>query len=78
MMVAVREHKGQRYTCTAAVPFTRKDGTLSAVLTWQSDCAECGAAFSFKMGATKFEPNRRCRKHSQPGNRVGGGDGKCS
>lgn len=72
-MGAAREHKGQRYTCTAAVPFTRRDGTVSAVLTWQSDCAECGAAFSFKMGATKFEPNRRCAKHKRPGQRVKAG-----
>lgn len=42
MIGAERLHKGQRYTCTASVPFTRKDGTVSAVLTWQSDCAGCG------------------------------------
>ena len=76
MIGAVREHKGQRYTCTASVPISRRDGTVSAVLTWQLDCAECCAAFSFKTGATKFEPNRRCRKHSRPGIRAGGGDGK--
>lgn len=73
MMGAVRDHKGQRYICTATVPFTRKDGTVSAVLTWQSDCAECGAAFSFKSGATKFDPNRRCTKHKRPGQRVKAG-----
>jgi len=73
MMGAVRNHKGQDYTCTASVPFTRKDGTVSAVLTWQSDCAECGAAFSFKSGATKFEPNRRCAQHKRPGQRVKAG-----
>lgn len=72
MMGAVREHKGQAYTCTASVPFTRKDGTVSAVLTWQSNCAECGEAFKFTSpeAAKKFEPNRRCSKHKKPGCRV--------
>lgn len=70
MMGAVREHKGQRYTCTASVPFTRRDGTVSAVLTWQSACADCGEAFAFRAGATKWEPNRRCKLHRKPGQRV--------
>lgn len=73
MIGAERLHKEQRYTCVASVPFTRRDGTVSAVLTWQSDCAECGAAFSFKTGASKFDPNRRCAKHKRPGQRVKAG-----
>lgn len=76
MTGAERLHKGQAYICTASVPFTRKDGTVSAVLTWQSNCPDCGSAFSFRAGAAKWEPNRRCKVHSRPGERVGGGDGK--
>lgn len=75
MIGADRLHKGQRYTCVASVPFTRKDGTVSAVLTWQSECAECGEAFKMTTpaGSEKFEPNRRCLKHKRPGHRVKAG-----
>ncbi len=64
----VKEHKRQKYVCTAVSPYTRRDGTQSALLVWESRCAECGEVFTFKTpNGEKFEPNRRCQEHRRPG-----------
>lgn len=54
----------QTYTLADAQPHENRDGTSSAVLTWQSRCADCDAMFRFKTGLT---PNfyRRCPKCRQ-------------
>jgi hypothetical protein len=64
----IREHKGQRYVCTSVSPYTRRDGTQTTVLVWESQCAECGETFTFKTpNRERFEPNRRCHAHKKPG-----------
>ena len=65
-------YQDQRYLAVAVRPYLRKDGTTSAIVTWQSHCAQCGQAFTFDLGAsvTKFYPNRRCQKHKRPSQRV--------
>ncbi len=64
----VRDHKAQKYLCTAVSPYTRRDGTQSALLVWESRCAECDEVFTFKTpNGEKFEPNRRCQEHRRPG-----------
>ena len=63
-----REHKGQEYLCLAVSPYTRRDGTQSLLLVWESKCAECGDTFAFKTpNRERFEPNRRCQAHRKPG-----------
>ncbi len=64
----VKDYKDQKYLCTAVSPYTRRDGTQSALLVWESQCAECGEVFTFKTpNGEKFEPNRRCQEHRRPG-----------
>ena len=63
-----RVHKDQRYLCVSVEPHTRRDGTQTALLLWESQCAECGEPFGFKTPNTgKFEPSRRCQAHRKPG-----------
>lgn len=63
-----QDYKGQGYVCVAVSPHTRRDGSPTVLLGWESECAECGETFSFKTPNTgKFEPNRRCQAHRKPG-----------
>ena len=63
-----RDYKDQKYLCVSVEPYTRRDGTQTALLLWESQCAECGEPFSFKApNRDKFEPNRRCQAHRKPG-----------
>lgn len=66
------DHKGQVYTVVASFERNRRDGTKAAILEWRSNCAQCGAPFTFTTPAasSKFEPNRRCQTHKRPGHRV--------
>lgn len=61
----------QFYVVTAA---RRKKGAgaddQGGVVTWQSDCAECGEAFTTITAGGKFEPSRRCKEHRRPGLKV--------
>lgn len=63
---------GQTYRCVGEEPYTRRDGTDTTLMVWESECAKCGQAFKFKtpVAASKFIPNRRCAKHKRPGARV--------
>jgi hypothetical protein len=69
-----RDHKGQVYEVVESRPYRRRDGSETALLIWQTACAECCEAFTFTTPAdlARFEPNRRCAKHKRPGCRVGG------
>ncbi len=59
-----RVHRGQKYLCVAAEPYTRRDGAESALLVWESHCKRCDEVFAFKTpNSEKFQPNRRCQAH---------------
>jgi hypothetical protein len=69
----VREYDGQRYECIGFERYERRrDGAMSKLALWRSSCAQCRAPFVFKTPKSikRFEPNRRCPKHRQPGMRV--------
>jgi len=68
----VRHFKGQRYRLVAVRAHTCRGGRQTQLAEWRSDCAQCGAAFTFLMPLRRkrFEPNRRCAAHKQPGSRV--------
>ncbi len=63
---------GQTYVCIGIEPHEKRDGAQTLLARWQSNCAQCGEPFEFRMPlkATRFEPNRRCAKHKRPGKRV--------
>lgn len=54
------ERYGNRYELVEIRPHTRRDGTPSAILTWQGDCADCGVPFLQTQGLTTNSLNRRC------------------
>lgn len=68
----VRNYRGQRYVLIEVHEHTRRDGGLTAIAEWTTNCADCGAEFSafVPMRTTKFFPNRRCSRHRAPGVRV--------
>jgi hypothetical protein len=69
----VRDYAGQRYTCVAIEPYTRRrDGASSYLAVWHSKCAQCGALFSYRSPrrVVRFQPNRRCGRHRRPGTHV--------
>lgn len=59
----------QRYECVAIKPTTRKDGTQTSYAVLKSQCADCGADFTFTsaLHGAAFNPNRRCDKHKAAG-----------
>jgi hypothetical protein len=70
--MTLRFHDGQRYELVRTEPYTRLDGSETALSVWQSPCPVCGEAFEVRtpLRARRFEPNRRCLKHRRPGVRV--------
>lgn len=74
MIGTLRTHAGQLYWVADTSTRRRKDGSLAVILTWASQCADCGEELRFTTpaAATKFQPNRRCDKHKAPGRRVKG------
>lgn len=72
MIGQARLYHGQRYVAVAISPYQRRDGSKTALVTWQSNCPQCGQPFHCKTPilATKFQPNRRCQLHKRPGHRV--------
>ena len=69
----VRTYSGQVYRRVADVAHTRVDGTLTALTTWASHCATCGAPFTTRSPTFEntFAPTRRCEPHRKPGIKVG-------
>jgi hypothetical protein len=63
---------GQVYVSVGEEPYERKDGTMTTLTIWRSNCAACGEPFDVKISsaASKFIANRRCEKHKRPGLRV--------
>lgn len=70
----VREHRGQAYICERLEPYVNRSGVETRLAVWASGCAQCGAAFEFRtrLMLDKFEPNKRCVLHRQPGVRARG------
>lgn len=68
----IRNYLGQQYRMVGEEQGARKDGAPTVLQVWESECAECGATFSFRRGKyiKKFKVNRRCDDHKQPGIRV--------
>lgn len=64
----VKKYKNQTYQCVEVEPYTRRDGTESVVLVWETACADCGRTFSFTTPNRRwFSPSRRCQSHRRPG-----------
>jgi len=57
----------QRFRLEAAEPYTRRDGTASALLTWSSSCPTCGAEFEVRSGLRTKSLTRRCEEHRTAG-----------
>ena len=66
----------QRFRLIAAEPYTRRDGTASALLTWSSACPTCGTEFEVRSGLRTKALTRRCEVHrasspiGKPGRRI--------
>lgn len=60
--------KGQTYKLADVQPHTCRNGEPSQVLTWRSNCWDCGKAFGLKMGPSgRASLNRRCSECKRPG-----------
>ncbi len=62
--------EGQRYEVKALEPHTRKDGSKTTLIVWQSHCAETGHPFEIRTGLKCKYVNRRCKQHGKPGKPV--------
>ena len=51
---------GQKYVLLNSEPYTRKDGKLSRLLTWQSNCRICNVQFEVKTGLTGKDLTKKC------------------
>ncbi len=60
----------QRYVVVETEPYHRKDGQLSAIITWLGHCADCGEPFELRTGLKAQAINRRCENHHTPGRAV--------
>ena len=68
----IRDYHGQLYRVVGEFQRPRRNGTLATILTWASNCADCGEGFliTTPAAAIKFQPNRRCQRCKRPGQRV--------
>lgn len=67
-----REYLGQQYVEVERFTRPRRDGSVSEIIVWRTDCPVCGEPFTCTAPAAsaKFKPSRRCSKHKRPGVRV--------
>lgn len=63
-------YRGQRYVFTASRPHIRRDGAEVVLLDWTTNCAACGAEFTFSTPIVSSGLNRRCKACAKPGRRV--------
>lgn len=63
----------QAYVLVVSEPYRRKDGSMSRLLTWHCECAQCSAPFTIQSGLSVAALNRRCVKHKRPGQRLNRG-----
>lgn len=52
----------QRFTLLRIDPHTTKDGEASGIMSWQSNCMDCGASYQFTTGLATDSFYRRCKK----------------
>ena len=52
----------QRFTLMRIDPHTTKDGEASGIMSWQSNCMDCGASYQFTTGLATDSFYRRCKK----------------
>jgi len=51
-MELIAIHKGRVFHLTAVQPYTRKDGSASALAIWRGTCRICGAAYEVSTPAS--------------------------
>ncbi|MBA4754572.1 MAG: hypothetical protein H2050_07060 [Sphingobium sp.] len=56
---------GQEYEMISSAPHQRKDGTPTTLLTWATQCPDCGRPFQVTTGLVTKGLNRRCADHRQ-------------
>jgi hypothetical protein len=61
---------GQRYEMLSVKEHACRDGHLTLLALWRSNCAECDCAFTFQAPSHVQPANRRCELHKAPGKRV--------
>lgn len=52
----------QRFTLLRIDPHTTKDGEASGIMSWQSNCMDCGTSYQFTTGLATDSFYRRCKK----------------
>ena len=60
--IIVSQRQPQAYECIGSKPYTRRDGTESAILTWQGECSNCGEPYTFTRGRFCFEHVANCQR----------------
>ena len=65
-------HDGQRYELIHSRSHQRQDGQSTTILTWQSQCADCGRPFVMTSGLSVTSIIRRCDLHKKPGKPTSG------
>ena len=64
-------HDGQEYRAMSSKRYMRKDGVLTTLTTWESNCPDCGVVFRFEAGSrSPSKLRRRCDKHKHAGKPV--------
>lgn len=61
---------GQIYRCVRHEPYRCQSGKVSAAAYWEAACADCGDLFQTPSFPNGWPGGRRCRLHTQPGQRV--------
>lgn len=62
---------GQRYVLMEhRLHYRKRDSEPTVILSWESQCADCGAKFSTTTPLTAQYITRRCKKHRKPGRPV--------
>ena len=64
------QFKDQRYMLIGSEPYRKRNGELSVILTWQSQCPECGEFFTTTSALVARYLIRRCKKHRKAGRPV--------
>ncbi|HEX4173961.1 MAG TPA: hypothetical protein VHY82_15945 [Acetobacteraceae bacterium] len=58
---------GQRYRPLGTIPHVKRDGDLTRMIEWETECATCGRTFKLRTALTIREPTRRCEACRKPG-----------
>lgn len=60
----------QRYELTETKPHERRDGVMTTLLGWTSECARCASPFVVFTPIKSSSLNRRCQRCKRPGSRA--------